>query len=366
MRQKVIFAFTCVPFLMFMPLLWRISFRSSFELVPGLLTASYIWWIGSLGCAVVLFAYNLFRRPNLTSAKPGLDATADLGRRAFLQKSVGVAAAAPFMLSGYGVLLERRHFEVEEFDISVSGLSAPLSNLRIVQLSDIHVGPFMTLDELLEYVETVNRLKPDVIALTGDFVTSSRQEVLPCLEALKKLQARYGIFACLGNHDMYAGVGRELTQRFHANGIRMLRNEAITLEVGSSKLGMLGIDDLGRGRPDLSRAVAAAQLDPAEVNILLSHRPEIFPRAAREGIDLVLSGHYHGGQVKLLPDPHAVSIARFMTPYAEGLFRLPFKNSNAREKKNTNLFVSRGIGVTALPLRINCPPQIAHLTLKKA
>ena len=164
---------------------------------------------------------------------------------------------------------------------------------------------------------------------------------------------------------MYAGVGRELTQRFHDIGIRMLRNEAITLQVGGSKLGMLGIDDLGRGRPDLSRAVAAAQLDPAEVNVLLSHRPEIFPRAARAGIDLVLSGHYHGGQVKLLPDPHAVSIARFMTPYAEGLFRLPFKNSNAREAKETTLFVSRGIGVTALPLRINCPPQIAHLTLKK-
>jgi hypothetical protein len=101
------------------------------------------------------------------------------------------------------------------------------------------------------------------------------------------------------------------------------------------------------------------------VNVLLSHRPEIFPRAANEGVDLVLSGHYHGGQIKLLPEPQALSIARFMTSYADGFFTLPRSESGDATRTRSTLFVSRGIGVTALPVRVNCPPQIAHLTLRK-
>jgi uncharacterized protein len=100
------------------------------------------------------------------------------------------------------------------------------------------------------------------------------------------------------------------------------------------------------------------------VKVLLSHRPEIFPVAARQGIDLVLSGHYHGGQVKLFSNSKSLSIARFLTPYAEGLYRLP--RATDSEKKGANLFVSRGVGVSALPIRLNCSPQIAHLTLINA
>ena len=330
-------------------------------LVTDLLSASSIWWVGSLGCALVMAAYNLFLR--LVPSASQESRPIDHERRHFLRKGVGVAATAPFVLSGYGILLERRRFELEHFTIGVSGLTSDVAQFTIAQLTDIHVGPFMPPEELARYVEAVNRLKPDVIALTGDFITSSRSEVIPCAETLASLKARYGVFACLGNHDTFSGSAGTITQALMERRIQVLRNDAATIDVGNSKISILGIDDLVVGRPDLQRAKSLAQ--PAEVNILLSHRPEIFPTAAKEGVDLVLSGHYHGGQVKLLPEPDSLSIARFLTPYVEGLFQLPRPAEAAGERKVGNLFVGRGVGITAVPIRINCPPQIAHLTLVK-
>ncbi|HEY7164227.1 MAG TPA: metallophosphoesterase [Candidatus Binatia bacterium] len=364
-RLLVLFTWVCVATLV--PLLWRENPRlnaTTLEWRDTLFLLSGMWWAGTAGCAVVLFAYSAFNRMMRLVSSPEPAQPPDLQRRAFLQKSVGVAAVAPFMISGYGGLLERRRFEIEHFEVPVSGLSSSLSQLTIVQLSDIHVGPFMSAEELNEYIDAVNRLKPDLVALTGDFVTGSRSEVLPCVQTLRRLQARLGVFACLGNHDIYAGAAGDLILGLANSGIRMLRNDAATIDVGNSTVGVLGIDDLGRGRPSLRRTIDARHR-PAEVNVLLSHRPEIFPRAANEGVDLVLSGHYHGGQIKLLPEPQALSIARFMTSYADGFFTLPRSESGDATRTRSTLFVSRGIGVTALPVRVNCPPQIAHLTLRK-
>ena len=365
-RMLLLFSgfFFALPFI---PLLWRAYFGPYGKqrhpwLLPDLLSASSIWWAGSIGCAIVVFAYNFFPRFILSLRRT--PAPVDHARRDFLRKGVGVAATAPFVLSGYGVLLERRRFELEHFAIGVSGLSSDLSQFTIAQLTDIHLGPFMPAEELARYVEAVNRLKPDVIALTGDFITSSRSEVAPCVETLAGLKARYGIFACLGNHDMFSGAASKLTQLLTEKGIQMLRNDAATIDVGNSRIAVLGVDDLVVGRPDFQRAKSLAPT--AEVNILLSHRPEIFPTAAKEGMDLVLSGHYHGGQIKLLPEPDSLSIARFLTPYVEGLFQLPRPPESSGERKIGSLFVGRGVGITAVPIRINCPPQIAHLTLKNS
>jgi predicted MPP superfamily phosphohydrolase len=253
---------------------------------------------------------------------------------------------------------------VEHFDLQIPGLATDLEHLTIVQLTDIHAGPFMTADDLGSYVEAVNRLKPDLIALTGDFVSFRRGEAAGCVEGLAGLKAHYGVFACLGNHDFYARAQDDLTAGFAAHGVRLLRNEAVTIPIGNSRLAVLGIDDLRWGRPNLARAMRAANQGSAEVRILLSHRPEIFPRAARRGIDVTLAGHYHGGQIKLFPGRESPSIANLLTEYAEGLFHLsPGERPGA---KDSILFVSRGIGVTALPIRFNCPPQIAHLTIRKA
>ena len=350
--------------LMLYPLAWRaVSGLRLYEPFPSALRGFLAFWVvGSMGSALVLLAYDFCRRfVRLSSKRP---VEPDLQRRDFLKKGVSVAAATPFLISGYGVLLGRYRFQVEHFDLPLNGLSSALSQLSIVHLTDIHVGPFMPEEELAAYVEAVNRLEPDIIALTGDFVSSSRDEVAPCVDTLAGLKARYGIFACMGNHDVFAHVDDELTRLFSQTGVRVLRNDAIPVRVGNTTLNILGIDDLRWGKPDLARALKVTQKEPGEVRLLLSHRPEVFPDAARKGLDVVLSGHYHGGQVKLGPDPESISIARLITPYAEGLFHLSRRvRPSGADPKDAVLFVSRGIGITGLPIRINCPPQIAHLRL---
>ncbi|MGH7834564.1 MAG: metallophosphoesterase, partial [Candidatus Binatia bacterium] len=159
------------------------------------------------------------------------------------------------------------------------------------------------------------------------------------------------------------GIQDRLTDEFGARNIRVLRNEGMSLEIGNTALDIIGIDDLNEGKPDLRRALKDVSKSAGEIRLLLSHRPEVFPEAARAGVDLVLSGHYHGGQVRLTPRPESPSIARALTPYVEGLFRRP--RGSEGSNRESLLFVSRGIGITGLPVRINCPPQIAHLELKK-
>lgn len=324
----------------------------------SLFYATSIWGVGAIGCAIVLLVYNWFRRVN-----PSAPATTpDTSRREFLKRSVNFAAAAPFAVSGYGVLLERRQFSIEQFDIAISRLPESLSQLRIVQLTDLHAGPFMSREDLRQYADAVNELQPDLIALTGDFVTGELDEADICADGLAALKARFGVFACMGNHDIYARADARLTQLFAKHGIHTLRNDGVTLSTAAGKISVLGIEDLRLGRPDLAGAWRALDDDPGELKILLSHRPEIFPLAAEAGIDLVVSGHYHGGQVKLYAGSQSPSVARILTPYAEGLYRLRPANS----ERAAHLFVGRGIGTSGLPIRVNCPPQIAQLTLRKA
>jgi hypothetical protein len=349
------------------PILRRFAVGASSHPLPTLFKVAHIWGVGSIGCAAVLFMYSLFGRANPFCRRVRGSTQPDRGRRQFLQRTAGMAAAAPFVLSGYGVGVQRRRFDIDHFTVSLDGLTTALSGFTLVQLTDIHVGPFMTAEELAAFVEAANRLEPDLIALTGDFVAGSPVEVAPCVEVLAGLKARYGIFACIGNHEIYAKADALLTRALEANNIRVLRNDGVSLPVENSRLAILGIDDLRSGRPDFNRAVGAAQKDGGEAKILLSHRPEIFPRAARAGIDLVLSGHYHGGQIKLGRHPESLSVARFLTPYAEGFFQLPRAASpSAADKRGSTLFVGRGVGISGFPVRINCAPQIAHLTLKKA
>jgi predicted MPP superfamily phosphohydrolase len=369
MRSSLILVSAIFIALMFLPMVWR-AYAGLYgdwrypRGVLAILIASLVWWIGSLGCAGILLAVSCFQR--LTSPNRRT-APFDAARRDFLCTGIGMAAAAPFMVSGYAVVLERQRFQVEHFSIGLTGLPSPLSSFRIVQLTDIHVGPFMRPEQLLAYVRAVNRLDPDLIALTGDFIAGAEDEVAPCVEALAGLTSRYGIFACLGNHEIYAGAAARITELFADRGIHMLVNDAATICVGDSRIAILGIDDLRAGSPDLRQALSAVENHAGGVKILLSHRPEIFHRAAQHGIDLVISGHYHGGQVKLLPQPSGLSIARFLTPFAEGVFQIPgMTGGTPDEQKAKSLFVGRGIGITGLPIRINCPPQIAHLTLTKA
>jgi uncharacterized protein len=311
-----------------------------------------IWIVGSF-CSVLILLF--FRgaghvgrktariRQELTgqSDDPGVDA----GRRRFLQTSVGALAAAPFVLSGYGAAYAGRTWEVKE-------LTLPFGRpLRVVQLTDIHAGLFMTRHDLKRYADQVIALQPDLFVLTGDYITNSVAFLPECLEQMARIDARYGTFATLGNHDHWYAKQGDMTALFRRYRIPLLRNEHRIIETAEGPFAVAGIDDLRAGQPDLQAALRGVA--PGTPTILLSHRPEIFPEAAERGIALTLAGHYHGGQIKLNLPTRTISFAHYRTSYPEGLYRLD----------DSSLYVSSGIGTSLTPIRLNARPEVTLLHL---
>jgi hypothetical protein len=218
--------------------------------------------------------------------------------------------------------------------------------LRVAQLTDIHAGIFMTRDQMRHYVDQVIALKPDLFVLTGDYISNSTVFFPGFVEEMARVRTPYGTFATMGNHEHWYGEIGYYRRIFEASRIHLLQNEHQVIQTESGAVAVAGIDDLRWGRPDLEAALRG--LDPAVPTLLLSHRPEIFPAAARHRIPLTLAGHYHGGQVKLSLPGGELSLAHLRTPYPEGLYRIG----------PSHLYVSRGIGTTFTPVRLNAPPEI--------
>jgi len=273
-------------------------------------------------------------------------APADPGRRLFLQTGAAAVAAAPLILSGYGAAWAGRSHEVCELTLP---FGVPL---RVVQLTDHHAGVYMTRNDLRRYAEAVTALEPDLFALTGDFVSNSIAFLPGCLEEMSRVKARYGTFATLGNHEHWVASPDRLRSMFRQHGVPLLYNTHRVVRTARGSFAVAGIDDMRIGNDALDAALKG--LDPSTPPILLSHRPEIFPEAARHGIALTLSGHYHGGQIQLsLPGGTKTSLAHLRTPYPEGLYRIG----------GSRLYVSRGIGTTFTPVRLGARPEITVFNL---
>lgn len=240
-------------------------------------------------------------------------------------------------------------FEITYHRIRLEVLPDAFRGFRIIQLSDIHHGVFLPGEILRHVVETVNELKPDLVAVTGDFVTYSRAYIDPVSEILASVKANHGVFAVLGNHDFRVGA-EEISQSLEHSGIEVLRNTHTRLRRRGQSLYLAGIDDW-HYRPDLPRAIRGIPSDAS--TILLSHNPAIIRAAAKENIGLVLSGHTHGGQVNL---PFLGTI------WGRTPEKLRFKVGWARLGR-TQIYVSRGIGTIVLPLRFRCPAEIPQLAL---
>lgn len=240
-------------------------------------------------------------------------------------------------------------FSVNHERIWLDALPSALSGLRIVQISDIHHGLFLPKEWLSQAVQQANQLNPDIIALTGDFVTYSRRNIGPAAELLGRLRARYGVYAVLGNHDFRVDADA-VTQALRRERIDVLRNRHVVLGLGNASLYLAGVDDYGYGA-DLRRAVRGIPQDAATV--LLAHNPRVIHLASRRGVSLVLSGHTHGGQV---------NIPLLGTIYGRSPERLRFKIGWDRLGA-TQIYVSRGIGTIVLPWRLRCPAEISHLEL---
>jgi hypothetical protein len=240
-------------------------------------------------------------------------------------------------------------FSVYDERIWLDALPGPFHGLRIVQISDIHHGLFLPKEWLSEAVRQANRLNPDLIALTGDFVTYSRRMIGPAAELLGRLRARYGVYAVLGNHDFRVDADA-ITVALRRQRIDVLRNRHISLRFGSDSVYLAGVDDYGYGA-DLRRAVRGVPRDAA--TILLAHNPRVIHLASRHNVSLVLSGHTHGGQVNL---------PLLGTVYGRSPERLRYK-IGWDKMGATQIYVSRGIGTIVLPWRLRCPAEITHLEL---
>jgi predicted MPP superfamily phosphohydrolase len=280
----------------------------------------------------------------------------DASRRTFLRRSAYGLAAASFGGAAYGMTVGRSGCETTEAEFPITGLPREFDGFTIALISDIHSGMFMSREDMTEYARLVNGLGADMIAVPGDFVNANVREVSPFGEAFSALTAPSGVFGVLGNHDYYTGnpdlVAREVT----SCGIRVLRNEGIEVRRNGARISILGVDDIGRypsATALMDKAVASAPSGVAR--ILLCHRPYFIQEAAERNIGLVLSGHTHGGQIVFGRIGNAViAPARIASPYIWGKYSL----------NGTHMYVSRGVGTVALPIRINCPPEITRITLR--
>jgi len=253
-------------------------------------------------------------------------------------------------LGGRYRLFERRHpIELNRFKIPITDLPEAFEGFRIVQISDIHHGPYTLEKDLYRLVDLANAQKPDLVVLTGDFILNSTKYLPACIQALTTLRADQGIYAVLGNHDHREGAEQVREALEHA-GIQVLRNRNVTLRRGEATLLLAGVADLEEDDPDLDLAFEGSEA--SQLRILLSHNPDIAEYMDGHQADLVIAGHTHGGQF-LFPLIGAPFLPNLYAKYREGL----------RSEPAGKVFTTRGVGATLLPLRIACPPEMAVLTL---
>ncbi len=292
-------------------------------------------------------------------------------RRAFFQYAAVLAGSFPFLAATYGFAAGRLRYTIERVDVPVPNLPPGLDGLRIAQLSDIHIGDYMPPREIRRAVDMVNELHPDISFVTGDFVSSQGDPLDVCLSEVSRLRAPLGVWGCNGNHEIYAGVEDEAERLFREKGMRLLRASAAVVTQGGASFNLLGVDyqrdHMTSGEPTGPMLHEIETLIRRDMpNILLSHNPNSFPRAAELGIELSLAGHTHGGQVKFEIVDHSVSPARLITPFVAGLYHLPMKNSPSAASQRAALYVNRGLGTFGFPVRIGVPPEITLLTLRRA
>jgi predicted MPP superfamily phosphohydrolase len=282
-------------------------------------------------------------------------------RRRFLEQTAIAASAAPFVAGAYGLLYARLNLETTHQRIRLARLPKAFHGFRIAQLSDIHIGPFMPAEEIRKYAAITNELKPDLIVLTGDYINWDPSTQGAAVEALGGLKAPFGVLGSLGNHEAWYEVEDSLLRLFATRGTRILRNECVPILAGNDALNLIGVDFESRTRMGPSGARVVRQylegaehlVRPDTVNILLSHNPNAFDRAAALGIDLTLAGHTHGGQVNLEFIHPSLTPARLITDYVRGWF----------EKGRAQLYVNRGIGTFGIPIRFGSSPEITLFEL---
>jgi uncharacterized protein len=367
------------------------------------------WWTALFGLWLTssIFSYLfikiiagadwLWRRLRTTSAvKPAVPAASPApavsvaqtesinhSRRYFFQAAGVIAGAVPFVSAAYGFVAERFRFYVREVEIPIANLPPALDGLRIAQLSDIHIGSYMPVAQVRRAVGMANELGCDLTVVTGDFLTGRTDPLEDCIAELSHLRAPLGVWGCNGNHEIYARVEQKSAELFQKFGMKLLRQERAELRWKGSAFNLLGVDHQRQRDPEGNRLPMLAGVESLVrrdvPNILLSHNPNSFPRAAELGIELSLAGHTHGGQVRVEILDHRWSPAQFLTPYVAGLYQRPLHASSDLEDNEipatqsagglqspaSSIYVNRGLGTIGAPVRLGVPPEITLITLRR-
>ncbi len=245
---------------------------------------------------------------------------------------------------------EANSLSLERVEITLKRLPKKLDGFKIIHLSDTHHSPFTDLRHIERAIKIANRLRPDMFVLTGDYVSHEAKYIAPVAAALGKLKSRCGTYACLGNHDHWTDA-EQVTELFRAQGINMLVNEGVRIKTHGGTFWLAGVDDYMVGKTDVPAAMRGSY--PDELKLLLAHNPIIFRQSVRAKIDLTLSGHTHGGQVKLREGE-------------KRLIRRRKLSSGLHRRAESQIYITRGIGTVVLPVRYQCPPEISFLELRAA
>jgi uncharacterized protein len=315
------------------------------------------WWVGWGRGAIFIWAFiSVFLVAAILISRTWLRIRSEHSpaRRAFLHSTRAALLFAPAVVTGYGVFIQRTELSLREQDLKFPGLPKDLDGLRLVQLTDIHLSPFLSERVLARAVDMANETRAHLALVTGDLISTSRDPLDACLRQLSRLRADAGIFGCLGNHEIYANAEDYVEQQGGLMGHRYLRQRADTLKFGNATLNLAGVDYQASRKPYL--VGAERMVVPEAFNVLLSHNPDVFPVAAKQGYQLTIAGHTHGGQVRVEILRQDLNVARFFTPYVDGLYR----------REGAAVFVSRGIGTIALPARLGAPPEVNLLRLCRA
>lgn len=289
----------------------------------------------------------------LTAERTPASGELRMTRRSFLKKGAVAAIGMALLTGGYASVWEPQRLEVTRLSLSFPELPISFDGMRVVHFSDMHLGFFTNDDHIDNVAEAIRQLQPDLLCFTGDIVddyADSMQDYLPLLAAM---EAPLGKYAVLGNHD-YRGIPEGVQALYKHTGFRLLKNEHEILERHGDQLAIVGLEDLLLSKPDLPRAIAG--IPAAMFKLLLMHAPDFADQAAEAGIQLQLSGHSHGGQIR------APFLGALKTPpggrkYVQGLYTVG--------ERKMPVYVNRGIGMTQLPVRVLCPPELTVLTLRR-
>jgi uncharacterized protein len=280
-----------------------------------------------------------------------------INRRKFIKR---VAAAGVAAIAVDSTLIEPNRPRLIRQEIALRRWPSRLDGFTIALLSDFHYDPYFSVHPMRSAVEVVNGLQPDLIALTGDFVSvplvgnsaKGAAAAEPCAQLLGKLRAPHGVWSVLGNHAVFSNAAR-VTDALDAVVIPMLSNESVAIEKDGARFWLGGVDDVLAGRADVSRTLRG--IPSEEAVVLMAHEPDYADYVAGYPVDLQLSGHTHGGQVRF-PFMRPLYLPPLAKKYVWGLFKI----------RGLTLYTNAGIGTVELPVRWNCPPEITFITVRKS